>query len=551
MRPKVMIKAAQFGTQTPGTPYQDEDGTWRIDHVPMVSTGIGYKTAKGKVTFTEEDLIDAVKAVDDAAIVQPRIKLGHSSKYNEVLVGDAEQAFGRWDNLTLEDNNQTIYGDMVGMPEWLASVAPIAYPNRSIEGSFDGIETVTGNEYKMAISACGLLGVRWPGCSVLEDLPLWYGTEIPEGVEIEVADLIAASGGKVKLFKNKTELEAAVDVALIRRKFYNDGPGAENWGWWIRGERFDSSEGYNIIVDMGDGNLCRFPVSVDGSDITFGEYTLVTEEYPDKAMAASAVLAGMAMADPEMVIYASRADTESDRPDNTTQEGGALNEETRKKLAASVGLPEDATEAQINEKLQETAIAAADASGDEPAATTATATSGNTGTEGQPLTPVTDNPEDQTVTAHEAVGGATAELGKEPAELGKEPVIEAGVVQLDPETYRSLKANSDLAAKHEEERTTTRAHAKVEAAIEAGQIPVARREHYRKLALADFEGTAALLDSLEKDAVPMTARGTGGGEPEGIQAGEGEALPLAWFPEIAANRAAAEARRPVLQAQEG
>jgi hypothetical protein len=77
---------------------------------------------------------------------------------------------------------QTIYGDYTGLPEWLAKVMAIAYPNRSIEGNFD-VETVTGSHYELVITAVSLLGVYWPGCQVLEDLPLWYGSSIPDGVE--------------------------------------------------------------------------------------------------------------------------------------------------------------------------------------------------------------------------------------------------------------------------------------------------------------------------------------------------------------------------------
>src|SRR6476659_3064498 len=111
-------------------PYKDSDGLWRIDRVPIISTGIEYMLASGPHTFIESELVDAVAAIDDPAIVSPRLKLGHSSDYNAALIGDAEQAFGRVENLELGDNNQTIYGDYVGMPEWLASVLPVAYPNR-------------------------------------------------------------------------------------------------------------------------------------------------------------------------------------------------------------------------------------------------------------------------------------------------------------------------------------------------------------------------------------------------------------------------------------
>ena len=66
-----------------GTPYQ-KDGLWRLDNVPICSTGIEYRLSTGPHTFTESELADAVKATTsgDVAINAPRIKLGHSSKAN-------------------------------------------------------------------------------------------------------------------------------------------------------------------------------------------------------------------------------------------------------------------------------------------------------------------------------------------------------------------------------------------------------------------------------------------------------------------------------------
>src|SRR4051812_47819519 len=141
--------------------YQGLDGLWHIDNVEIISTGVEYPLSTGPTTFTEEDLSDAVAATQDPAIVSPRIKLGHASGYNEALVGDAEPAFGRVEDLRLGNNDQSIYGNYVGTPEWLTAVLGVAYPSRSIEGSFD-VTTATGKTYKLVISAVSLLGIYWP-----------------------------------------------------------------------------------------------------------------------------------------------------------------------------------------------------------------------------------------------------------------------------------------------------------------------------------------------------------------------------------------------------
>src|SRR5499427_5520966 len=263
-----------------GTPYTSDDGLWRLDNVPICSTGIEYKLSTGPHTFTESELADAVQAASgaDVAINAPRIKLGHKSKANELFLGEDEPAFGRVEGMQLSENKQTIIGSYVGTPEWLAKVLPVAYPSRSVDAQL-GVSTATGKKYEMVITDVSLLGIAWPGCSVLEDLPLWYGSDMPEGVEIN----------------------ASVDVSAIRSKFYSEGPGATNQKSWIRGERFDTTTGYTLIVDEGDGNLSRIPVDVEDNVVSFGTAVPVVEQYTDKAAAASAVLAGMKMADPAMV----------------------------------------------------------------------------------------------------------------------------------------------------------------------------------------------------------------------------------------------------------
>ena len=270
-----------------GHPYKADDGLWRLDNVPICSTGIAYQLSSGPHTFTEQELADAVKAATsgDVAVNAPRIKLGHKSKANDLFLSGDEPAFGRVEGMHLDDNKQTIYGDYVGTPEWLAKVLPVAYPSRSVDAQLD-VETATGKQYSMIITDVSLLGVIWPGCSTLEDLPLWYGSEAPASVEIT----------------------AALDVSAIRQKFYHEGPGKDNFAWWIRGERVEE-DGYTLIVDEGNGNLSRVPVNIKGDEVEFGEGVQVVETYPDKVAAAAAVLAGMKMADPAMIIHASKQET--------------------------------------------------------------------------------------------------------------------------------------------------------------------------------------------------------------------------------------------------
>jgi hypothetical protein len=533
---------------------QNADGTWRVTNVPLISTGIEYPLMTGPTTFTETQLADAVTAMkEDPAIVEPRIKLGHTSGYNELLVGDAEQAFGRIDASTvyLGDNNQTIYGDYTGLPEWLARVMGMAYPNRSIEGNFD-VETVTGRKYELTITAVSLLGVYWPGCQVLEDLPTWYGSEIPDGVEFsnEMAAQLAAGGDGMPAIRKK-KIQADADTSKIRRQFYDQAmsgdlqvpDGTNPYWWWIRGERVSDAQGmYLIVEDEDNGELYRVDVTVDGDEITFGEGRAVTVQYPEKTAAArAAVVAGMALADSAVVVHASRADTGG--PETTTKGASKkMDDAKRKQLAASCGLPEDASEEQIKARLKQIRAAADDAeAGDE-----LDRKPNEEGADDR-----VDDP-DKEPPAHQTPPG-TAPSGTKPT--GAEPTgdddVEAGTVRVDKSVWEQTSADAALARKHENDRIKARQSEKVEAAIKATKIPPARREHYVKLMAADEEGTTQLLESLQAGAVPLRELGGSGGGGDGeMDVNAAKGLPDEWFPELAEKRTRAGAPPVVTMAKE-
>lgn len=524
---------------------KDPSGLWRVRNAPLVSTGIEYPLSSGPHTFTESELMDAIAALEDPAVVEPRIHLGHTSEYNEALIGDAEMAFGRIDGSTMVmgDNNQTIYGDYL-VPEWLGIVMPIAFPNRSVEGKLDA-ETVTGKKYDMIISYVSLLGIYWPGCQVLEDLPMWYGGDIPEGVEFDDAlaaklapslKVAARGGGMAKT------LQADADTSRIRRQFYDQAmsgglttpEGVEStWWWWIRGERVADDGGlYLIVEDDDDGDLYRFDVSLAGDEVTFGDAVPVTVEYPAKTTASlAAVVAGMAVVDRELVVHASRADTGG--PEHPTTKGASkMDDAKRKALAASVGLPEDATEEQINEKLRAVRAAAEEAGAEEALA-------------GEGDDP--DNPDKP----DEDPAPAPVPVPPDPAPPAEGTA--ASTVTVDKETWEATKAGAALAQKHETDRVAASRKDIVDDAIKAGKFPPARREHYEKLLAVDFDGTKQQIDGLAAGIIPTTERGVlGNGDGEGATPVGGDGLPDDWFPDLAAKRAAAAAGpRAVTQAKEG
>lgn len=506
-------------------PYKvkNDDGTWSIYNVPLVETGIEYPLSTGPHTFTESELQASVEAyLTDPAIKAPRLKLGHTSDFNEGT-GDAEPAFGTAENLRMSSNQQAVIGDYIGVPEWLANVMPTAYPSRSVD-ALGGVTTVTGKQHDMVITAVCALGVYWPGCSVLDDLPKWFGTEIPEGAVIEN---VAASGGDMGIF-GKKKMEAAVDTAKVRRTFYQT-VGRDQPYWWIRAERYGDDEGMYLIVEddaaeEGDADLYKIPVSVSGDDVEFGEAAPVTVEYPAK-VAASAIAAGMKVADPAICIHASRAETSPE--ESTTQEGGESQVDT-KALAEKLGLPEDASEEQIEQKLDELRGTGSDSTTVEPGEPSP---AGQTGT-GAPAMEMNDGSTTGPKPEVGPAGGAKTAGGPvvipPPDEL--QAKIEAGeLVILDAGTLAEIRAGAQAGATMKKERDEQERENLVIAAIRSGKIPKSRKDHYLLQAKIDFEGTKQTLDSMMENVIPVEERGESAGHEEIAASNGGEGLPSEWF----------------------
>lgn len=300
-----------------------------IPRVPLIKTGT-YALGSGDKTFTLDDLYSAVKAVNDPGVRNPVLKFGHNAKQITSKGSKTQQpCVGRVMNLEVDADTETLFGDYVGVPEWLAEILPIAYPDRSVEG-YSQVVTSTGRSYEFVLSAVSLLGEEAPGVDTLEDLfDLFYGD----------GELVTAGRLAVKLQGGgmATKIAATVEVEDVRRSYYESLP-QDSW-WWIRSVRLDPNE---LIVDDDNGTLYRVPFEIAGDEVTFGEATEVRVVYQDVA-AEAALRASHAVA-----VFASRAES---RPE--TKEPAHMS-----KITERLGLPEDASEEDI--------LAALDAQGVTP-----------------------------------------------------------------------------------------------------------------------------------------------------------------------------------------
>lgn len=237
-----------------------------LPNVDIVATGT-WALSSGPATFTAEDLANAVQASQCPAIGSPVLKLGHVDPRF-----DGEPAVGRVMNLALTASGNKITGDLAGMPAWLGTVMASAYPNRSIEGYWD-FKCQVGHTHPFVISALALLGVTSPGVGVLSslaDVAALYGVAASD------------SGGSGRPWKTggtmPPVLAAGVTVEDVRRAYYDST--ATPMSWWIT-ELQLAPDPQLIVCDEASANIYRIPITIKGTDVSFGDPVQVQVEYQD------------------------------------------------------------------------------------------------------------------------------------------------------------------------------------------------------------------------------------------------------------------------------
>jgi hypothetical protein len=134
-----------------------------------------WKASTGITTFTQEDLLDAVAALECPGVRNPVLKLGHDEEDSTSGVRwDGEPAVGWVANMRFDGTK--LIGDYTGVPAWLAdadenglSVLAAAYPDRSIE-IYRPFVCQIGHTHPSVIQAVALLGVYAPGVGVLKSM---------------------------------------------------------------------------------------------------------------------------------------------------------------------------------------------------------------------------------------------------------------------------------------------------------------------------------------------------------------------------------------------
>lgn len=483
-----------------------------IPDVPLVEVGIQYPAMTGPVTFTFEQMRDAVIAYqNDDAIVAPRLKLGHM---NDVFASGDMPAVGLAQNLRLGNNGKTVFGDYVGVPAWLAQVMPYAYPSRSVEGNFD-VHTTTGKDWQFVITDLALLGVRWPGVMTIDDLPTLFGTEIPDAIEIAAEIRTAMEGGELGVAAGlrylKDKVQGQVNISDVERAFYRDFAEGDRYWWYICADLVDPLE---LIID-GDDELYRLPVEVNGREITFGEPAPVHIEFVDAEARVQGVIAEYGGR-----VAAAYKTREASGAHASDREGGAVVDAAtlRKTLKLSDDTPDEEVLRVANERL----------SADPPP---------------------TPEPEEGAESETPAEGQETTTEG-EPETEGEQPpaqTAQGSVVTIDAGTLAQLQENAALGRQAHEAQQSNEDTRILTEAMEAGKFPPARFDHWKALLAADREGTIATLKTLAENVIPIDQRSRQETTDDGqVAAG----YPAEWLPEVAGIRAQAETgQRPRVQVE--
>lgn len=446
-----------------------------VPGVTLVEVG-EWDASTGPVEFTSDDLRAAVAALDDPAVHNPRLRIGHTDPAASIAESaggfDEQPCFGKFTNLRLTSDGQAIVADMTGLPQWLAELLPIAYPSRSIEGYFD-VKTASGKEHGLVITSVALLGVSAPAVETLEDLAVLFSADGPEGVELIEGTRVAASRERTEM---PERVAASASFSDVRRAFYEDFATEESgrYWWWIYEAYADPLA--LIVCDDSESAFYLVTYAISGDQITFADEPVEVvmqwiEKEGGKVAAASFVRRSKAPFAEPTHSFATAAESRpkernqaaASRPDNEEDSMPDIDFDAERKR---LGLPEDATEEQISE-----ALAAEE----------------------------TEEEVEQTET----------EETEETSEVEQpEPVAAAdGTVQVDKGTWETVQAQAREGAAARAEQINIDRERKLDEAVKAGKIPPGRKDHYRKLHKADPEGTEQLLASLAENTVPVSEVG--------------------------------------------
>jgi Mu-like prophage I protein len=150
-----------------------------------------WQVRKGHEFNVTPELISAALAAHKSEVLRkPVIRLGHGDEPgdgDERFTGDP--AVGWVDNVRASEDGATLYGDLVGVPKWLADNMPSAYPSLSVEGMYD-YTAPDGTTHDFVLTGLALLGATQPAISSLKSMQ-----DVATLFEADIAAAVGEIGG--------------------------------------------------------------------------------------------------------------------------------------------------------------------------------------------------------------------------------------------------------------------------------------------------------------------------------------------------------------------
>jgi hypothetical protein len=189
----------------------------------------------GEFNVTPELIKAAISAHESGVLRKPAIRLGHG---DERFTGSP--AMGWVDNVRASEDGTVLYGDLLGVPEWLADNMPSAYPSVSIEGLYDYTAS-DGTTHDFVLTGLALLGATMPGIGELksvQDVEALYGSDmaiaaaigeiggtpvqLTAGIQIEASEASEQKGNAVTAIPDYVAealgIDASADEETIKAK---------------------------------------------------------------------------------------------------------------------------------------------------------------------------------------------------------------------------------------------------------------------------------------------------------------------------------------------
>lgn len=171
----------------------------RIDGVELARVG-SWGTLMGRWDAKAADFTAAVESAACPATRAPIVKLGHLDQRFTPAASmptfDGTPSIGWVENLRTDGD--VLYGDLVGVPQWLRTVAASAFPNRSIEAAYNR-RCAAGHQHPFSVGAVALLGVTPPGVDSLRslnDIPALFGIAAAGCADLDAGEVIVATIGE-------------------------------------------------------------------------------------------------------------------------------------------------------------------------------------------------------------------------------------------------------------------------------------------------------------------------------------------------------------------